>query len=321
MATLTKKIALEEHFLAPGFKPYFETTSINISPELFGRAYDALQDFGDRRLEIMDAAGIDISVLSLAGPGVQVERNTATAIRNAQECNDFLAKQMQTQPRFGGLAHLAMQDPKAAADELERCISTLGYQGAMINGQTNGVYLDDDRCSAFWERAEALDVPVYLHPGNPPDVPYTYHNHPELYGPVWSWTVETASHALRMVFGGLFDRFPKAKLILGHMGETLPYQLWRFDCRWKISNAQGRTLKMKPSEYIKRNIWITTSGVCSDEPLRCAIDALGEERIMFSADHPFEQTQLASDWIEAANISDLTRQNICATNAKKLLNL
>ncbi|MGI9436614.1 MAG: amidohydrolase family protein, partial [Geminicoccaceae bacterium] len=154
MADLTRKIALEEHFLAPGFKEYFDTTAINISPDLFGRAYAALQDFGDRRLEIMDAAGIDISVLSLAGPGVQVERDTAVALRRARECNDFLAEKIRDQSRFGGLAHLAMQDPGAAADELERCMSDLGYQGAMINGQTNGLYLDDDRFSPFWERAE-----------------------------------------------------------------------------------------------------------------------------------------------------------------------
>jgi len=321
MSETTPKIALEERFLAPGFKPYFETTAINITPDLFGMAYDALQDFGDRRLETMDKAGIEISVLSLAGPGVQAERDTAIAVRRARECNDFLAKKMQAQSRYGGLAHLAMQDPLEAADELERCINELRFQGAMINGQTNGAYLDDDRYFPFWERAEALEAPIYIHPANPADVPYMYHNHSELYGPVWSWTVETGTHALRLIFGGIFDRFPKAKLILGHMGETLPFQLWRFDSRWKICNAKDRVLNLKPSDYLKRNVWITTSGVCSDEPLQCALSAIGEDRILFSVDHPFEQTQLASDWIENAKIGEEARAKICSQNARQLLRL
>lgn len=321
MTTKIPKIALEEHFLSPGFRPYFETTAINISPDLFGKAYEALQDFGDRRLAAMDAGGVETSVLSLAGPGVQAERDTAIAVRRARECNDFLADKMRDQPRYGGLAHLAMQDPSVAADELERCMKELGFQGAMINGQTGGAYLDDDRFSPFWERAEALEAPIYIHPANPADVPYMYNNHPELYGPVWSWTVETGTHALRLIFGGVFDRYPKAKLILGHMGETLPYQLWRFDSRWKICNAQDRTLELMPSEYLKRNVWMTTSGVCSDEPLQCAISAVGEDRILFSADYPFENLQLATDWIDGANISDETRQCICKDNAKALLKI
>lgn len=316
-----KKIALEEHFLAPGFKDYFETTAINISPKLFSKAYDSLQDFGERRLEAMDAAGIETSILSLAGPGVQAERNTTVAIKRAAKCNDFLAEKIQAEARYGGLAHVAMQDPKAAADELERCIKELGFCGVMINGQTNGAYLDDDRFSIFWERAEALDVPIYIHPNNPPDFPYMYHDHPELFGPVWSWTVETANHALRIIFGGVFDRYPKAKLLLGHMGETLPYQLWRFDSRWAISNAKDRVLKHAPSDYLKRNLWVTTSGVCSDTPLKCALEALGDDRVLFSVDYPFEQTALANEWIETAAIDQQTRRKICYDNAVCLLKL
>jgi 2,3-dihydroxybenzoate decarboxylase len=200
-------------------------------------------------------------------------------------------------------------------------MTELGFKGAMINGQTHGAYLDDDRFSPFWEMAEALNAPIYIHPYNPPDFPYMYHDHPELFGPVWSWTVETANHALRLIFSGLFDRYPRAKLILGHMGETLPYQLWRLDSRWKIANAKGRILELNPSDYLKRNVWITTSGVCSDEPLRCALAALGEERILFSVDHPFENTQVASDWIESADITDAVRRKVCTANAETLLNI
>ncbi|SLN51305.1 Amidohydrolase [Aquimixticola soesokkakensis] len=319
---MTQKIALEEHFMAPGFEEYFAKTAINISPALFGKAADALADFGERRLSGMDAAGVRTSVLSLSGPGVQAEPNLRVAVRKAKECNDFLAQKIaDAKGRYGGFAHLAVQDPQAAADELERCVRDLGMQGAMINGSTNGMYLDDDRCSPLWERAADLGAPIYIHPNNSADVPYMYHGHPELFGPVWSWTVETGNHALRLVFGGVFDRFPKAKLILGHMGETLPYQLWRFDSRWAISNRGDMQLDQKPSEYFKRNIWVTSAGVCSNEPLRCAIDAIGADRVMFSMDYPFENPTEAAEWIEAAPLSQAERNMVCHDNAARLLGL
>lgn len=318
----TPKIALEEHFMAPGFEDYFALTAGNISPGLFGKAAEALADFGERRLAGMDEIGVEKAILSLSGPGVQAETDTATAVRKARECNDFLAEKMAANPtRYGGFAHVAVQDPEAAADELERCVRELGMSGVMINGQTNGIYLDDDRVSALWERAQDLDVPVYIHPYNPPDLPYMYHNHPEMWGPVWSWTVETGNHALRLLFSGLFDRFPKAKLILGHMGETLPYQLWRFDSRWEISNRGEKRLEMAPSAYFKRNIWCTSAGVCSDEPLRCALDAMGTDRVMFSVDYPFERPHEAGEWIEAAPLTDAERGAVCRDNAKALLRL
>jgi 2,3-dihydroxybenzoate decarboxylase len=319
---VTPKIALEEHFLAPGFDAYFGRTAVNISPALFGKAREALEDFGERRLAAMDEIGVEKAILSLSGPGVQAERSTRLAVDKARACNDFLAEKMQANPaRYGGFAHLAVQEPSAAADELERCVRQLGMSGAMINGQTNGTYLDDDRVSPLWERAEDLGVPIYIHPYNPPDVPAMYHDHPELWGPVWSWTVETGNHALRCLFGGVFDRFPGARLILGHMGETLPYQLWRFDSRWEISNRQDRSLEMKPSDYFRRNIWCTTAGVCSDEPLRCALDALGPDRVMFSVDYPFERASEAGEWTEAAPLSDEERRRVCNETARRLLNL
>ena len=157
---------------------------------------------------------------TLSGPGVQAETDTATAVRKARQANDFLAEKTAAEPRYRGFAHLAMQDPAAAADELERSVRELGLVGAMINGQTNGAYLDDDRFSIFWERAADLGAPVYIHPYNPPDFPYMFHNHPELYGPVWSWTVETGNHALRLIFGGVFDRYPEARLILGILNDA-----------------------------------------------------------------------------------------------------
>lgn len=317
-----RKIALEEHFMMPDFVGYWSKTAVNISPDLFGKVRNVLEDFGEVRLSGMDRNSIEKSVLSLAGPGVQAEPNTAIAVKMAKICNEFLAEQISIHPdRYAGFAHLALQNPLEAANELERCVNQLGFCGAMINGQTNGAYLDDDRFSVVWERASDLDVPIYIHPNNPPDIPYMYHNHPELFGPVWSWTVETGNHALRILFSGVFDRFPKAKLILGHMGETLPYQLWRFDSRWLISNRGNMALDMKPSDYFKRNIYATTAGVCSDEPLRCAIDAMGSDRVMFSVDYPFEKVDEAGSWIDSASLSDEERELVCYQNAKKLLHL
>ena len=220
---LPVRIALEEHFMLPDFVEYFEETYPNISPEIAKMGLGVLPDLGDKRIEVMDRNRIDFVVLSLAGPGVQVEKDAAVALKKARSANDFLAAEVQKRPsRYGGFAHLAMHNPVEAADELERCMRDLKFQGAMINGQTNGEYLDLDKYSVFWERAAALEAPIYLHPANPIDHPAIYAGHSELWGPVCSWAFETATHALRLVFAGVFDRYPKARLVLGHMGETLP---------------------------------------------------------------------------------------------------
>ncbi len=319
---MTGRIALEEHFMHPDFVDYWATTAVNISPALFGKVRGKLEDFGEDRLAAMDGIGVAKAVLSLAGPGVQAETVTEMAVRQARVCNDSLAERIAANPsRYGGFAHLALQDPAAAADELERCVRDLGMSGAMVNGQTNGAYLDADRFSVLWERAADLGAPIYIHPNNPADVPYMYQGHPELWGPVWSWTVETGNHALRIVFSGVFDRYPAAKLILGHMGETLPYQLWRFDSRWEIPNRREMRLDLPPSAYFRRNFWCTTAGVCSDEPLRCALDALGDDRVMSSVDSPFERAAEAGAWFDAAPITEAERAKVGHANARALLNL
>jgi 2,3-dihydroxybenzoate decarboxylase len=316
------KIALEEHFMVPDFVEYFAETYPNISPEIAKLGLLALQDLGDKRIAIMDQYQIDFVVLSLAGPGVQVEKDAAVALKKSKSVNDFLAREIQKRPtRYGGFAHLAMHNPAEAAGELERCIRGLGFQGAMINGQTNGEYLDLDKYSVFWERVAALEVPIYLHPANPVDHPAVYAGHPELWGPVCSWAFETAAHALRLVFAGVFERYPKVRLVLGHMGETLPLNLWRFDSRWLISHRGSMTLAQPPSFYIKRNIAITTSGVCSDISLRCALDAMGESNVMFSVDYPFEKTELAAQFIHDARISEPERIKVASGNAKRILHL
>ena len=316
---MVEKIALEEHFLCPGLEDYWKPTVGNVDPAIYREVLGRLSDFGDRRLGAMAAAGISRSVLSLAGPGVQAERDIATARRNARAANDFLAHEIAKQPeRYSGFAHLSMQDPAAAADELERCMRELKFAGAMINGHSNGQYLDHPSLHPFWERAQALDAPIYIHPTDPVVPSPALEGYTGLRRATWEWGFETGSHALRLVFGGLFDRFPRAKVILGHLGETLPYLLWRFDSRAKL---YGVKLAKPPSQYIKENFWVTTSGMCSAEPLNCAIAALGHERVMFAADYPFESTEEAAHFIDRVPLQERLRSDICINTAAKLLKL
>src|SRR6202166_188213 len=221
---MVKKIALEEHFLDPATVDYWRPTMVDVAPPKVAQLFESLTDFGDRRLQTMDKAGIARVVLAIAGPGVQVERDAATAVRKAKGSNDFLARQVQKRPeRYSGFAHLAMQDPKAAADELERCMRELKFCGAMINGHTHGPYLDHPSLYPFWERAEALGAPIYIHPTDPVAPSPALEGVAGLRRATWEWGFETGSHALRLVFGGHFDRFPRAKVMLGHLGETLPF--------------------------------------------------------------------------------------------------
>ncbi|HUH87607.1 MAG TPA: amidohydrolase family protein [Pusillimonas sp.] len=316
-----RKIAFEEHFTAVGFGDYSKSFVSQIDPEVAAELGRRLADFDDERLKEMDAAGIDYVILSQTGPGVQVEKDTAVAIARAKENNDFLAQQIARNPtRYGGFATLPMQDPQAAADELERAVKELGFKGALVNGHTNGVYYDGPEYDVFWERVQALDVPFYLHPFDSHGMPHVYTGHPEMTGATWGWGVETASHALRILFGGVFDRFPGVKLILGHMGEGLPFQRWRFDSRFAVYPC-GVELKRKPSEYIGTNIVITTSGVCSPAALMGAIGEMGAEAVMFSVDYPYESSAIAADFIEQAPMDDATRALVCHGNAERLFKL
>jgi len=316
---MVKKIALEEHFLSPGFEDYWKTTAGEIAPEIYRQAVVRLAELGDLRLAVMDRGGIERAVLSIAGPGVQIERDTATAVRRARESNDFLAGEIEKRPdRYSGFAHLAMQDGKAAADELERAMRELGFVGAMINGHTNGQYLDHPSLYPFWERAEAFGAVIYLHPADPPSTMPVLEGTYGLKRATWEWGVETGSHALRLVFGGHFDRFPRATLALGHLGEMMPYLLWRFDSRAAFYAVK---LARKPSDYIRANIVMTVSGMFSAEPLDCAINAVGHERIMFATDYPFEPADEASEFIDHVPLAESVRADICRNNAARLLRL
>lgn len=316
---MVRKIALEEHFLSPSVSDYWWPTMSEVPPALAKKLHRQLTDFDDERLAVMDKAGIEISVLSLSGPGVQVERDPALATRRAAEANDFLAEQIARHPdRYAGFAHISVQEPHAAARELERCVRELGFKGAMINGHTNGLYLDDRSLEPLWERAEALGAVVYIHPTDPLAPAPVLNGVPALRRATWEWGFETGSHALRLVFSGLFDRFPKARVMLGHMGETLPYLLWRFDSRAKL---YGVKLAKQPSDYIKENILVTISGVFAREPLQCAVDALGRERVMFAADYPFENAEEAGRFMDEVAIAEDVRAEVAYNNAARLLAL
>ena len=316
---MVRKIALEEHVLTPGLVDYWRPTMTDVPAPVTADLFNRLSDLGDQRLQTMDKAGIARAVLSVSGPGVQAEPNAGVATRKARESNDFLAAQIQKRPdRYAGFAHIAVQDPKAAADELERCVRDLEFKGAMINGHTGGQYLDHPSLAPFWERAETLGTLIYIHPTDPVTPAPVLDGVPALRRATWEWGFETGSHALRLVFSGLFDRYPKAKVALGHMGEALPYLLWRFDSRAKLYNVK---LAKPPSRYIKDNIVVTVSGVFAAEPLRCAIDALGRDKVMFAADYPFEDTVDAGHFIDTVPIEESLREDVAYNNAAKLLRM
>jgi 2,3-dihydroxybenzoate decarboxylase len=315
-----RKITLEEHFTPRVYQHYLEKTAARRqSPQMEAKLVEA----GDVRLRAMDEAEIDIQVLSLTIPGLE-RVAPQDAVPLARDINDEMAEVIRaSNGRYAGFAALPTMEPTVAADELERAVSKLGFKGAMLNGQPAGGYLDEMR---YWEilaRAEALGVPIYLHPSQPaPETMYAYAGRPELVGPVWSFTVDTATQALRLVFAGVFDRYPGLTIILGHLGETLPYWLWRLDSRWKsYSSASSQRLERMPSRYILENMYITTSGFFSDSALLCAFMSMGADRILFSVDYPFEPNTAGAEFIEHVPISEADRRKICYQNAERLLKL
>lgn len=316
-----KKIALEEHFITPELEPHMRAAMPRVSAEGADHLSQLMLDFGERRLAAMDEAGVDIAVLSISGPGVQAEPDPAAAVKLARDANDRLAEEVGKQPaRYRGFAHLPMQDVPAAIAELERCVSELGFVGSMVNGHTNGVYLDDPRYDPFWERMQALDAPLYLHPTDSFVLPYVLEGAPELVKPTWEWNFETSSHFLRLLFSGVFDRFPRLKIILGHMGETLPYHLWRFDSRAALIVGK-RPLKEVPSFYLKRNMFVTTSGQFDDVPLVAALSALGADKVLFSIDYPYEDSATAGRFLDAAPLDETTRAKVARGNAIAVMNM
>lgn len=319
------KIALEEHFNLAQFQ---EGLPRYVNPQAMKEIEHRLLDLGDERLAEMDAAGIAYSVLSLTAPGIQAETDPGRAVGAARAVNDTLAEIVAAHPdRYAGFASLPMQDPAAATAELRRCVTGLGFPGVMLNGFTNihdaetGWYYDHERFLPFWAEAEALGVPVYLHPRDPlPGNQGIYEGHPELMGAVWSFTVETATHALRLMTSGLFDRFPGLTLVLGHLGETLPFTIWRIDHRASYM-GDLRTFRTPLAQRLRENFYVTTSGNFRTQALNATLTELGSDRVLFSSDYPYESMREAADWFDSAAINDNDRRKIGRTNAQRLFGL
>ncbi|MCX4854386.1 amidohydrolase family protein [Streptomyces canus] len=299
-----------------------------VTPEYYRPIHEKLAEFDEVRLGSMDAAGIEHQVLSLTAPGVQIITDGARATAEARRQNDFLAEQIARYPdRYSGFAAVALQEPGNAVKELRRAVTELGFKGVLINGYTNdgdpehGRYLDAPAYHPFWEALCELDVPLYLHPR--PALPgglALYQDHPEMKGATWGFGTETAAHTVRMLLGGHFDRFPTAKLILGHMGEALPALLWRTQNMFDLNPFDKKIKKTLP-EYFADNIWITTSGNFSDHALINAMLTVGADHILFSVDYPYSENATAAEWIEKTPISELDRRKIAHGNARELFAL
>jgi 2,3-dihydroxybenzoate decarboxylase len=315
---LQGKIGLEEHFNLSQFDP--PPANPEATPEVRAR----LLDVAEQRLGEMDASGIAYSLLSVTAPGVQAIIDPKEAVAAARKANDDLAEIVAAHPaRYGGMAALPLQDPQGAADELERCVTQLGFPGIMVNGFTDtpdgkGWYYDHERYLPFWERVESLDVPFYLHPRNPmPANAAIYEGHPELTGSAWMFTVETSTHALRIFNSGVFDRFPGLKFLLGHLGETLPHFMWRIEHRMSYYGDLVKT-KKPLHEYMQTNLYVTTSGNHRAPALYNALTELGSEHVLFSSDYPYESMREAGEWFDNVIISESDRQLLSYGNARRL---
>jgi predicted TIM-barrel fold metal-dependent hydrolase len=321
------KVALEEHFAIP------ETLNDSagfVPPDYWQELKSRLLDVQDRRLREMDENGVEMMILSLNAPAVQAIPDPAKARALACRANDFLAEQIALRPdRFRAFAALPMQDPDAAARELTRCVREMGFKGALVNGfsqvgsAAEVVYYDLPMYRPFWAQCEQLGVPFYLHPRNPlPVDSRIYEGHPWLLGPTWAFGQETAVHALRLIGSGLFDEYPTLTLVLGHMGEGLPFSMWRVDHRnaW-VKAPKTHLARHDIAHYFRANFYITTSGNFRTQSLIDAMLEIGADRIMFSTDWPFENVDHAAHWFDSASISEPDRLKIGRTNADRLFGL
>ncbi len=331
----SRKIATEEACsiseVAQGLRAVARTTWSNLDMKLVGRIYNApadrlppfladLLDIDAGRLKLMDENGVDMHILSLTAPGVQMfDADTGTAL--ATLANDRIAEAVRRHPtRFAGLATFAPQDPARAVKEMERAIGTLKLNGFIINSHTNNEYLDQQKFWPILEAAQALDAAIYIHPRAPSDgmaAPFRDYNSE---GAVWGYGMETGTHAVRLMLSGVFDRFPKLRIVLGHMGEAVPFWLWRLDFmgspRWGT-----RPNQLTPSEYFKRNFAITTSGVEDHLALRYCIDRIGVDNVMWAIDHPYQPTPPAVAFIDTAPISEADKEKVAHANAARIFHI
>ena len=321
------KIEVEEHFAVPevlqGASFHF-ARDLKVVLDIPTRLLDMM----DYRIKEMDDNGIDLTILSLTSPGIQDLLSIKEAVDTAKSANDWVAEAVSKKnDRFRALAALPMQDPDAAITEMKRAIIDLGLVGVMVNGFTqidspdNCVYLDDPMYRPFWAELEKLDVPFYLHPRDPrPGNAKLLEDFPWLQGGAWAFGVETATHALRMLSSGLFDDFPRLKLILGHMGEGLPFLLWRCDY-WLKQRKRGMPAKRLMTDYMNENVWVTTSSQFHNPSLLGTILEMGVDRVLFATDYPYANISDAAKWFDGCPISDADKYKIGRQNAIDLFKL
>jgi len=290
-----------------------------------GQLSERLADIGERRIADMDASGIDLQILSLTSPGVQVF-DTATATALASDTNDQVAEAVRTHPtRFAALAAVAPQDPKAAAREAERAVHRLGLKGLIINSHTRGEHLDDPKFWDIFEAAESLDVPLYIHPQAPPPQMAALYVEKGLEGALWGFAAETGLHVLAILRSGALDRFPRLRIVVGHAGEALPFWLYRLDymnrtARPFIRNGADR-LNRTLSQYMRENVYVTTSGMAWAPVITFVQSVLGMDRVLYAMDYPY---QFEPDEVTATDnvpISDADKKKLFQTNAERVFGL
>jgi 5-carboxyvanillate decarboxylase len=309
----------------PGFESLMGYFLFNDSPRT-NAIVERLQDVGERRLADMDATGIAKQIVALTAPGVQIfDAPTARAL--TVDYNDELAEACRRYPdRLFPLAAVAPQDPAHAAAELARAVTRLGMKGAIVNSHTHGEYLDDERFWPIFEAAEALDVPVYLHPQTPPKAMIEPFLDRGLDGAIFGFAVETGLHMLRLIVSGVFDRFPKLKVVVGHLGEGIPYWLFRVDFfHASIVKTRRyekvRPLEAKPSDYMRRNFYVTTSGMAWEPAIMYARQVLGADRVMYAMDYPYQYVPEEVAVTDDLPISDAEKVQLYAGNASRVFKL
>ncbi len=332
--TSRRVIAVEEHFATT---EYWNRTaelpafSGEDAERVYSRSFIANEFISKRltdlrtRLDEMDSAGVDVSVLSLNPPGVQLWSDAATATSLAREMNDVLADIVAAHPtRFAGLAAVAPQEPAAAAEEIRRATGTLGFGGVLIGSHTGGRYLDEPECEPILAALEETDSTLYLHPRMPSPQMLEPYKPYGLQQAIWGFQAEASTHALRLILSGAFDRHPNLRVVLGHLGEGLPFWLWRIDNMHAKAYAWARDvldmvgLQLTPSEYFQRNIWITTSGMCDHDALNYCLTKVGAERVLFAVDYPYEDSGVATEFLSKAELDDEQHAMVSHRNAERL---
>jgi predicted TIM-barrel fold metal-dependent hydrolase len=325
-----RTVTLEEHVTFPELVAEVKKLSNKAqSKATFGamaQLASKLEDISGERLTSMNEQGITVQVLSVVGVGANLVEGQ-DGIDLAKKYNDTIAERIKAYPdRFSAFAHLPMLSPQAAADELERTVKNLRFKDALINGMTDDEFLDNPKYAPILERAQQLDVPIYLHPGMPPEaVANVYYSElPKDAGQRlsiagWGWHSETALHVLRMIVAGTFDKYPKLKLIIGHMGEMLPVMMARCDTIFKPGEAGNNQRSI--SQTLKDQVYITTSGIFTEPPLTAAIATFGIDRILYSVDYPFATNEVGKKFLSSLQLSNEDMETLAHGNADKLLKL